>query len=97
MPPTTKRGNGPVTIQLASRVASSITVDNFIQRIERLKELSEDEYQRTTDTTVFQSNVVPISHSEAHNDIINLYNVVVEIELMRRRQVSSDFIKSVQL
>ena len=59
-------------------------MDNFVQRMDRLQNLNEDEYRRTTDKTVFQSKVIPIPHSETHNEVVNLYNVLVEVELRRR-------------
>ena len=82
--PHKQMGNGPVTLELATRVKSSITIDNFMQRMDKLKDLNEDEYRRTTDTTTFESKVIPIPHSGANNDVIDLYKVAVQVELQRQ-------------
>ena len=89
LPPRIHKENGPITVQLATRVKGSITVDNFLQRLDRLKQLNEDEYRRTTDITSFQSKVIPISHPEATSDSKDLDNVLVAVGLLR--QVSQHF------
>ena len=75
----------PIIVKLAKRMVSSITVKNFMERMDRLKELTEDEFNSTTEITSFISQIIPISHPEAINDDDNnLYKVAVEVQLLRQ-------------
>ena len=89
-PVHSEKDTSPIIVKLATRMASTITVKNFMQRMDRLKELTEDQFKSTTETTHFVSQIVPISHPEAiHDDDNNPYKVAVEVQLLR--QVSWHF------
>ena len=77
--------NGPITVELISRVKTTITVDNFVHRMDRLKQLDEDEFQRTAIIKSFKSETMPLSHPRAPNegDAEEVYSVAAEVEFKR--------------
>lgn len=80
--------NGPIAVEHISRVTTTITVDNFMHRMDRLRQLDEDEFQRTAIIKSFKSETIPLSHPRATNDgdAEEVYSVAAEVEC--KRQVS---------
>ena len=67
MAPQKKNENGPVTAHFTSRVTTSVSVDNFRKRMERLSIMGEEELQNSSEIVSFQSKVIPLSLPEATN------------------------------
>ena len=80
--------NEPIAVELISRVTTTITVDNFMHRMDRLRQLDEDEFQRTAIIKSFKSETIPLSHPRATNDgdvhVEEVYTVAAEVEFNRR-------------
>lgn len=84
MAPQKKNENGPVTAHFTSRVTTSVSVDNFRKRMERLSIMGEEELQNSSEIVSFQSKVIPLSLPEATNVGDVVYLVTVGIELQRQ-------------
>ena len=80
-----RMGNWPVSV----KVETIINIDNFTERMNKLRRLGEDELVRSNEITTFRSKVMPLHRSGIIDGVDDMYLVVAEVKLEREVSDSS--------